>query len=102
MEERILNELRELALIYKRRKCRNPKSGCANRYTKEQKLAVVEAYVKDHVPIYELSQEFGVSDVSIWRYWCPIKLFLDNKNLGLVPFAGISPFWLFLFYHKLL
>lgn len=68
MEERILNELRELALIYKRRKCRNPKSSCANRYTKEQKLAVVEAYVKDHVPIYELSQEFGVSDVSIWRW----------------------------------
>ena len=30
------------------------------------------------------------------------KTFLDNKNLGLVPFAGISPFWLFLFYHKLL
>ena len=68
MEERILNELRELALIYKRRKCRNPKSSCANRYTKEQKLAVVEAYVKNHVPIYELSQEFGVSDVSIWRW----------------------------------
>ena len=41
MEERILNELRELALIYKKRKSRNPKSVCANRYTKEQKLAVL-------------------------------------------------------------
>lgn len=68
MEERILNELRELALIYKKRKSRNPKSVCANRYTKEQKLAIVEAYVKDHIPIYELSEEFGVSDVSIWRW----------------------------------
>ena len=68
MEERILNELRELALIYKKRKSRNPKSVCANRYTKEQKLAMVEAYVKDHIPIYELSEEFGVSDVSIWRW----------------------------------
>ena len=35
-------------------------------------------------------------------YWCPIKLFLENKKLGLVPFGGISPFWLFWFYHKLL
>lgn len=68
MEERILNELRELALIYKKRKSRNPKSVCANRYTKEQKRAIVEAYVKDHIPIYELSEEFGVSDVSIWRW----------------------------------
>ena len=68
MEERILNELRELALIYKKRKSRNPKSVCANRYTKEQKLAIVEAYVKDHIPVYELSEEFGVSDVSIWRW----------------------------------
>lgn len=68
MEERILNELRELALIYKKRKSRNPKSVCANRYTKEQKLAIVEAYLKDHIPVYELSEEFGVSDVSIWRW----------------------------------
>ena len=30
------------------------------------------------------------------------KTFLENKKLGLVPFAGISPFWLSLFYHKLL
>ena len=35
-------------------------------------------------------------------YWCPIKLFLENKKLGLVPFGGISPFWLFWFCHKLL
>ena len=28
--------------------------------------------------------------------------FLENKKLGLVPFGGISPFWLFWFYHKLL
>ena len=68
MEERILNELRELALIYKKRKSRNPKSVCANRYTKEHKLAIVEAYLKDHIPVYELSEEFGVSDVSIWRW----------------------------------
>ena len=30
------------------------------------------------------------------------KTFLENKKLGLVPFGGISPFWLFWFYHKLL
>jgi len=30
------------------------------------------------------------------------KTFLENKKLGQVPFGGISPFWLFWFYHKLL
>ena len=39
---------------------------------------------------------------TILFYWCPIKLFLENKKLGLVPFGGISPFWSFWFYHKLL
>lgn len=68
MEEKILEELRELALIYKKRKLRNSKSGCANRYTHEQKLAIVEAHVKKHMPICVLSQEFGVSEVSIWRW----------------------------------
>ena len=70
MEEKILEELRELALIYKKRKLRYSKSGCANRYTHKQKLAIVEAHVKKHMPICVLSQEFGVSEVSIWRWLC--------------------------------
>ena len=53
MEERISNELRELALINKKRLFRNPQSGRSNRYTKEQKLAIVEAHVKEHLPINE-------------------------------------------------
>lgn len=68
MEERILDELRKLALIYKKRKLLYSQSGCANRYTHEQKLAIVEAHVKSHIPICKLSQEFGVSEVSIWRW----------------------------------
>ena len=70
MEEKILDELRELALINKKRKLRYSKSGCSNRYTYEQKLAIVEAHVKNHTPICKLSQEFGVSKVSIWRWVC--------------------------------
>ena len=77
MEERISNELRELALINKKRLFRNPQSGRSNRYTKEQKLAIVEAHVKEHLPINELSQEFGISDVSIWRW---VRNFASEKS----------------------
>lgn len=77
MEERISNELRELALINKKRLLRNPQSGRSNRYTKEQKLAIVEAHVKEHLPINELSQEFGISDVSIWRW---VRNFASEKS----------------------
>ena len=82
MEERISKELRELALINKKRLLRNSQSGCGNRYTKEQKLAIVEAHVKEHFPVDELSQEFGISNVSIWRW---VRNFASG-NASLSPY----------------
>ena len=33
--------------------------------------------------------------IKIVYYCCPIKIFEGIKKLGLIPFAGVSPFWLF-------
>ena len=79
MEERILDELRELALIYQKRKERNSKSGCANRYAKEQKLAIVDSYVKKHIPVHELSKEFEVADDTTAREL--VKWDLQSKKV---------------------
>ena len=74
----------------------NPKVIGSNPFSATTAQALLELFSYMYIPIFfikeTIQKQLLVSD----------KTFLDNKKLGLVPFAGISPFWLSLFYHKLL
>ena len=57
-EESELLELQELALKHKRFK---------RQKTLAEKQMIVKAHLLNHVPISQLSKDFGVSDMSIYR-----------------------------------
>ena len=67
--ERESEELRRLAIAHRR--------GRVKRFTDDQKRMIVEAYLKDHVPLVQLSEKFNVSRVSIWRW---ISTFADGNG----------------------
>ena len=60
-------ELQELALKHKNSK---------RQKTLEEKQMIVKAHLLNHVPISQLSKDFGVSDMSIYRW---ISTFADGK-----------------------
>ena len=62
-----LLELQELALKHKESK---------RQKTLEEKQMIVKAHLFNHIPISQLSKEFGVSDMSIYRW---ISIFADGK-----------------------
>ena len=66
-EESELLELQELALKHKSTK---------RQKTLEEKQMIVKAHLLNHVPISQLSKDFGVSDMSIYRW---ISTFADGK-----------------------
>ena len=66
-EESALLELQELALKHKSSK---------RQKTLEEKQMIVKAHLLNHVPISQLSKDFGVSDMSIYRW---ISTFADGK-----------------------
>lgn len=53
-------ELQSLAI---RHKCASVKH-----FSNEQKQLIIEAYLKDKVPLKQLCKEFNVSRISIWRW----------------------------------
>ena len=57
-EESELLELQDLALKHKSSK---------RQKTLEEKQMIVKAHLLNHVPISQLSKDFGVSDMSIYR-----------------------------------
>ena len=66
-EESALLELQELALKHK---------SSRRQKTLEEKQMIVKAHLLNHVPISQLSKDFGVSDMSIYRW---ISTFADGK-----------------------
>ena len=66
-EDLDLLELQELALKHKTSK---------KQKTLEEKRMIVKAHLLNHVPISQLSKNFGVSDMSIYRW---ISTFADGK-----------------------
>ena len=66
-EDLELLELQELALRHQ--------SVCP-RKSLEEKCMIVRAYLTNHVPITQLSKEFGIPRVTIWRW---IRTFADGK-----------------------
>ena len=62
-----LSELQELAL-------RN--QTVLPRKSLEEKCMIVKAHLSNHVPITQLSKEFGIPRVTIWRW---IRTFADGK-----------------------
>ena len=66
-EDLELLELQELALRHQ--------SVCP-RKSLEEKCMIVKAYLTNHVPITQLSKEFGIPRVTIWRW---IRTFADGK-----------------------
>ena len=62
-----LLELQELAL---RKKKEFPRKSL------EEKCMIVKAHLLNHVPILQLSKEFGIPRVTIWRW---IRTFADGK-----------------------
>ena len=66
-EESELLELQDLALKHKSSK---------RQKTLEEKQMIVKAHLLNHVPLYQLSQDFGVSVRSIRRW---ISTFADGK-----------------------
>ena len=66
-EELVLLELQELALNHK---------VVNKRKTLEEKQMIVKAYLLNHVPISQLSKEFGVNIKSIYRW---ISIFAVGK-----------------------
>ncbi len=67
LEESELLELQEQAL---RHRCSKKQK------TPEEKLMIVKAYLYNHVPVVQLSEKFGVSRVTIFRW---IRTFADGK-----------------------
>ena len=66
-EELELSELQELALRHQT---------VLPRKSLEEKCMIVKAYLSNHVPITQLSKEFGIPRVTIWRW---IRTFADGK-----------------------
>ena len=66
-EELAFLELQELALRHQ--------TVCP-RKSLEEKCMIVRAYLTNHVPITQLSKEFGIPRVTIWRW---IRTFADGK-----------------------
>ena len=66
-EDLELLELQELALRHQ--------SVCP-RKSLEEKCMIVKAYLTNHVPITQLSKEFGIPRVTIWRW---TRTFADGK-----------------------
>ena len=66
-EDQDLLELQELAL---RHKMILPQKSL------EEKCMIVKAHLVNHVPIIQLSKEFGIPRVTIWRW---IRTFADGK-----------------------
>ena len=66
-EDQDLLELQELAL---RHKMILPQKSL------EEKCMIVKAHLVNHVPIMQLSKEFGIPRVTIWRW---IRTFADGK-----------------------
>ena len=62
-----LLELQELALKHKELK---------RQKTLEEKRMIVKAHLLNHVPVSQLSKEFGICEVSIYRW---IRTFADGK-----------------------
>ena len=60
-------ELQELALRHKT---------IMPRKSLEEKCMIVKAHLVNHVPIMQLSKEFGIPRVTIWRW---IRTFADGK-----------------------
>ena len=69
-EDLELLELQELAL---RHKTDLPRKSL------EEKCMIVKAHLLNHVPILQLSKEFGIPRVTIWRW---IRTFADGKVPG--------------------
>ena len=67
IEDLELSELQELALRHQ--------TVCP-RKSLEEKCMIVRAYLTNHVPITQLSKEFGIPRVTIWRW---IRTFADGK-----------------------
>ena len=66
-EDQDLLELQELALTHKASK---------RQKTLEEKQMIVKAHLLNHVPISQLSRDFSVDKVTIWRW---IRTFADGK-----------------------
>ena len=66
-EDLELSELQELALRHQT---------VLPRKSVEEKCMIVRAYLLNHVPITQLSKEFGVNKTTIWRW---IRTFADGK-----------------------
>jgi len=64
-EESTLLELQELALKHKSSK---------RQKTLEEKQMIVKAHLLNHVPVSQLSKNFGIHSVTIWRW---INTFAD-------------------------
>ena len=62
-----LSELQELALRHQT---------VLPRKSLEEKCMIVKAYLLNHVPISQLSKEFGIPRVTIWRW---IRTFADGR-----------------------
>ena len=66
-EDLELLELQELALKHKKE---------LPRKSLEEKCMIVRAHLVNHVPIMQLSKEFGIPRVTIWRW---VSKFADGK-----------------------
>ena len=66
-EDLELSELQELAFRHQT---------VLPRKSVEEKCMIVKAYLLNHVPITQLSKEFGVNKTTIWRW---IRTFADGK-----------------------
>ena len=66
-EESALLELQELALKHK---------SSRRQKTLEEKQMIVKAHLLNHVPVSQLSKNFGIHSVTIWRW---INTFADGK-----------------------
>ena len=49
----------------------------------------IETYLVGYV------YEIGHTGLHFANYYCPLKFLRANIKLGLIPFAGVSPKWLF-------
>lgn len=58
-----LMSLQALALSHKLKS-----KSCQKHFTDDQKRMIAEAYLLNHVPLTQLSKEFNVSRITIWRW----------------------------------